>query len=388
MMKKTKEEWLAQYQTCCSERDLALLSAAYNVLEKNTIERDDAPWGSDPVISPWMGEKAGIWNWDSAFHAITVSRYDERLAKSCIDSFVKYMLPNGLLPDVVRLSGEVVDNFGKPPVMAWGVLTVFERTRDLEFLRRNYDALTKNVRFLERYRMDRGLFFNSAQKNPYANNSKHPKYESGWDNSPRWDNGIVNLWAIDLNSYMVLCYRSMGKIARYLGEDPLPWLQKEGTLARLIEETLFDESQQAYVDLDRETGEFCKVLTPGSFIPLFVGIASQAHADAMNRLALDPNKFYPGLPSVTYDDPTFSNTYCRGPVWLHVAYFVAKGLWDYGHEKTAMELREFLLDLVYEQLPNGMFENYDLIKRKGGSNPSFSWTASFVIELVLMNTVG
>ena len=387
-MIKTKQEWLAQYEKYCNERDMTLLGAAYDVLKTNTIERDDAPWGPDPVISPWMGEKAGIWNWDSAFHAITVSRYDERLAKSCVDSFVKYILPNGLLPDVVRLNGQVVDNFGKPPVMAWAVLTVFERCRDMEFLRRNYDRLTKNARFWERYRMDRGLFFNSAQKNPYADNSRHPRYESGWDNSPRWDNGIVNLWTVDLNCYMVLFYRSMAKIARYLGEDAQPWQQKAEALARLVEETLFDESQQAYVDLDRETGEFSKVLSPGSFLPLFVEIASQAHAEAMNRLALDPQKFYPGMPSVTYDDPTYSKGYCRGPSWLHVAFFAAKGLRDYGYGKTASDLREFLLDLVYEQLPHGLFENYDSIERKGGSNPSFSWSAAFVIEFILMDFVG
>lgn len=385
MLKKTKEEWLAQYGSCCSEKDMTLLGAAYDVLQRNTIERPDAPWGPNPVISPWMGPKAGIWNWDSAFHAITVSRYDERLAKSCIDSFVKYILPNGLLPDVVRIGGEVVDNFGKPPVMAWAVLTVFERTRDMAFLRRNYDALTKNARFLERYRMDRGMFFNSAQKDPYANNSKHPRYESGWDDSPRWDNGVVNLWAIDLNCYMVLFYRSMAKIACYLGEDAREWKQKEGALAHLIEVSLFDESQQAYVDLDRQTGELTRVLTPASFLPLFVGISSQAHADAMHRLARDPQKFYPGMPSVSYDDPTFSTNYCRGPSWLHVGYFAVKGLMDYGYEQTALEIRQFLLDMVYDALPDGLFENYDSITRKGGSNPSFSWSAAFVIELISMN---
>jgi len=386
MLLKTKEEWLTQYQSRCDQKELTLLGAAYDILKGNTIEAPDAPWGPDPVISPWMGEKAGIWNWDSAFHAITVSRYDERLAKSCVDSFVKFMLPNGLLPDVIRIGGNVVDNFSKPPVMAWAVQTVFERTRDMDFLRRNYQALEKNAGFWERYRMDRGLFFNSAQKDPYAKNSLHPRYESGWDNSPRWDNGIVNLWGIDLNCYMALFYRSMAKMARYLGLDGREWQRKEGELARLIEHWLFDESQQVYTDLDRQTGEFSHVLSPSSFLPLFVGVASQAHADAMHKLARDPKKFYPAMPSVTYDSPFFSQSYCRGPSWLHVGYFAVQGLWDYGFTETALEIRRYLLDMVYDELPNGLFENYDPISRKGGSNPTFSWSAAFVIELILMNT--
>ena len=380
----TKKEWLTKYENQCNQRDKVLLNAAYDVLKKNTIESDEAPWGASPVISPWTGYNEGIWNWDSAFHAMTVSRYDERLAKSCIDSFVKYMLPNGLLPDVIWYNGKIEDNFGKPPVMPWAVLTVFERTRDMDFLRRNYNVVTANTRFWEENRMDRGLFFYSAQSNPYAENSLHPRYESGWDNSPRWDNGIINLWAIDLNCFMVLLYRSMAKMAYYLGEDARVWQQREAELARLIEEMLFDETQQAYVDRDRESGELSKVLSPASFMPLFVGIASQARAEAMNRLARDSKKFYPGMPTVSYDSPMFSRDYWRGQTWLNVAYFAIKGLLDYGYEQTAMEIKEFLLDMIYDELPRGMFENYDSVRRYGRFCSAFSWTAAFVIELILM----
>ena len=380
----TKEEWLKQYESQCDQRDMTLLGAAYDVLKKNTIESAEAPWGADPVISPWTGYNEGIWNWDSAFHAMTVSRYDERLAKSCIDTFVKYQLPNGLLPDVIWYKGDKEENFGKPPVMPWAVLTVFERTRDMDFLRRNYKAMRANARFWEENRMDRGLFFYSAQNDPYKDNSLHPRYESGWDDSPRWDHGIVDMWAIDLNCFMVLLYRSMAKIAYYLGEDATPWKVREAELSRLIEDTLFDEAQQAYVDRNRETGSFSTVLSPASFMPLFVGIASQVRAERMNGLARDPQKFYPGMPTVSYDAPTYSTDYWRGQTWLNVAYFAIKGLLDYGYKETATEIKEFLLDMIYDELPRGMFENYDSVRRHGRFCPAFSWTAAFVIELILM----
>ena len=380
----TKQEWLKQYEERCNSRDMTLLGAAYDVLKGNVIEQADAPWGDAPVISPWVGYNEGIWNWDSAFHAMTVSRYDERLAKSCIDTFVKYMLPNGMLPDVIWLKGDMADNFGKPPVMPWAVLTVFERTRDMEFLRRNYDLMARNARFWEENRMDRGLFFYSAQNDPYADRSLHPRYESGWDDSPRWDDGIINLWAIDLNCFMVLLYRSMAKMAYYLGEDAQPWQRGEAELSRLIEETLYDETQCAYVDRDRETGAFSKVLSPASFMPLFVGIASQERAEAMHRLARDEKKFYPGMPTVTYDCPAFSTDYWRGQTWLNVAYFAIKGLLDYGYDQTANAIKAFLLDMIYDELPRGMFENYDSVRRHGRFHHAFSWTAAFVIELILM----
>ena len=383
----TKKEWIMQYQDQLNERDITLIEAAYDVLERNTIEREGAPWGKEPVISPWTGGAGeGIWNWDSAFHAMTVSRYDERLAKSCVDNFVKFILPNGLLPDVIMDDGSIVDNFGKPPVMPWAVLTVFERTHDFEFLKRNYDKMVANEAFWVKHRCDRGLFFYSAQIDAYKDNSLHPRYESGWDNSPRWDNGIVNFWAIDLNCYMVLLYRSLAKMAYYLGYDARSWQQKESQLSFLIEEKLYDEVQQAYVDRDRYTEEFSNVLSPASFMPLFVGISSQKRAKNMEILARDKNKFYPGIPTVSYDCPEFCTDYWRGQTWMNVAYFAIKGLLNYGFVSIAMEIREFLLDMIYDELPEGMFENYDSVNRCGRYNKAFSWTAAFVIELVLINS--
>ena len=88
----TKEEWLAPLSSKHAARDMTLLDAAYEVLKKNTVHSPDAPWGDVPVISPWSGPCAGIWNWDSAFHAMTVSRFDTQLAKSCIDDFTAFQL--------------------------------------------------------------------------------------------------------------------------------------------------------------------------------------------------------------------------------------------------------------------------------------------------------
>lgn len=382
-MKLTKEQWLAQYNGRLSDRDLYLLGKAYDVLRRNTVKYDNAPWGEKSVISPWIGGGEGIWNWDSAFHAMTVSRFDTPLAKDCIDCFMGFQLEDGMLPDVVYANGKIIDNYSKPPVMAWAVLTVFERDGDIDFLADNYERLVAYEAFWTRDRQDRGLFFYSAQKNPEKDDYLHPRWESGWDNSPRWDRPIVDMWAIDLNCYMVIYYRTMSKMAKYLNKPHEQWDDKEKVLSALIEKQLFDEKAGAYVDRSRSSGEYSKVLSPASFMPLFVGIASKDHAAAMERLALDKNKFYPGMPTVSYDDPTFSNGYWRGQTWLNVAYFAAKGLRTYGYVNTADQIKEFLLDMVYDNSEQGIFENYDTVNRKGMYCDSFSWSAAFVIEFIL-----
>jgi putative isomerase len=119
-------------------------------------------------------------------------------------------------------------------------------------------------------------------------------------------------------------------------------------------------------------------------MPLFVGIASQERAEKMNELARNSQKFYPGMPTITYDSPAFSTDYWRGQTWLNVAFFAVKGLRDYGYTDTASRIKEYLLDMVYDELPKGLFENYDSVNRRGMFNKAFSWSAAFVIEFVLM----
>ncbi len=382
-MKLTKKEWLDQYSAELSERDIALLSAAYDVLKTNTVHPENSPWGDHDVISPWTGDFAGIWNWDSAFHGMTVSRFDTELAENCINCFVKFQLDSGMLPDVIFVNGEVVDSFSKPPVMPWAVLTVYEASGNTEFLRENYARMVKNERFWTERRCHNGLFFYSAERDIESENFQGPRYESGWDDSPRWDDGIIDLYPIDLNCYMVLFYRSMSKMAKYLSLPHDLWDDKELALVALIEEKLFDPNGMTYADRNRFTGKFSKTLSPASFMPLFIGTASSERAAAMARIARDKKKFFPGMPTVTYDHPEYCTKYWRGQTWLNVAYFAAKGLLLSGHADVANEIKEYILQMVYSNLEYGFFENYDSIACVGGHNPTFSWSAAFVIEFIL-----
>lgn len=385
-MKLSKKEWLENCNV--SERDRELLSLAYDVLKGNVLSSDKNPWGGRPAVSPWVGEgrTEGIWNWDTAFHAVAISRFDTPLAESCIDVFSETQLENGMFPDVFLASGRVVDISSKPPVLPWASLTVYKRSGDLEFLRRQYDRYLKNERFWVKERSFDGMFFYSAQRDVEKDFYLYARYESGWDNSPRWDTPIVNLWPIDLNCYMVMFYRALKESAEILGEPDkvvAGWREKADRLVMLIEQRLFDEENGCYCDKNRFTGEFSDVLSPASFMPLYIGCASKEHAAAMERLAADPKKFFPGMPTVSYDNPQYSNDYWRGPTWLNTAFFAVKGLYDYGFVATAESIREFLLSMIYKNRDSGIFENYDSINEKGLYWHRFSWSAAFIIEFIL-----
>ena len=382
-MKLTKAEWLNLYKDKLSDRDMAILDKAYEVLKTNTIIDKKLPWGEKPVIFPWIKNNfSGIWNWDSAFHAMGASRFDSELAISCIDVFLSYQFENGFLPDVVFTNGNVVDNCSKPPVMAWAVWEVYQRSGEKKFLKRSYERLVKNIDFWERNRCFNGLFFYSSERDIDKNDYEYAKYESGLDNSPRWDTPIVDLWAIDLNCYMVDSYRHLAMMSEVL-QINADWKEKGEKLSKLIEEKLFSSEHSAYCDVSKKTGKATGVLSPASFMPLFIGIASESHAESMKKIAEDKAKFYPGMPSVSYDHPSYSLDYWRGPTWINVAYFAIKGLKNYGFQALAEEYKEYILNMVYENLDKGIFENYDSKERKGLCWHTFSWSAVFVIEFIL-----
>jgi putative isomerase len=272
-------------------------------------------------------------------------------------------------------------------MMPWVCALIQERAPDEVFLKSTYRQFT---RFEQHWWRDRGgqaegLFHYDAELTHNAKQDNRAiRFESGWDNSVRWDD-TVDLWTVDLNGYMVLLYRAMERMARWLlqPEDAQRWRTKGKDLAAEINERLFDSKTGAYLDRCRGTGQFSTVLTPASFLPLFVGIADSAKANAMAKLATNPRKLFPGMPTVAYDDPRYeSRGYWRGPSWPETTYFAAKGLKFYRHDQTAEALRENLLNWCANN-PDALYEYYDSKSGKGLGEPQLACTGAFLIEFVL-----
>lgn len=380
----TKEAWLKEKEKCTNKLEFELLKRATDTLEKNIARGKDLPWSPYRCIVPGKNFP-GIWNWDSAFHAMGVSEWDAGLAKECILGFMQFQKEDGMLPDVIWTDGRREERLSKPPVMPYAAEIVYKRCNDTNFIKKLYPQFVRNEEFWRKKRKSGGLFFYDAEEDKSSPEYETLcGYESGWDNSVRWDfAGVSELWAIDLNCYMVMFYRSMAFFAEELGycEDISVWRKKENDLKTLIEEHLWNEEINAYVDVNRHTRKKSGVLTPASFMPLFVGTASEKRAEAMNRLANDKNKFAFAMPTVSYDNAEFSRDYWRGPTWLNVAYFAAKGLKNYGFD-AGDKIKNAILTMCSEE-KRGIFENYDSPTGTGLCCDGFGWSAVFVTEFIL-----
>lgn len=379
-----REKWLAKQKQNVSKSEYDLIKRSVKVLTDNTTDDKNLPWSPYRSILPAKGRFDGIWNWDSAFHAMTVSRWDTQLAEECILSHTMFQADNGIFPDVIWMDGSgAVYDFSKPPVMPWAGEIVYRRSRNMEFLKQIYPRFVKNEKFMRDNRCYKGLFFYDAQDKENPEYESCASNESGWDNSVRWDESVAEQWAVDLNCYMIMMYRSMKYFAREmeLYEDIEKWSKCEMELIQLTEEKLWDNDNGYYCDVNRFTGKCSKTLTPASFMPLFIKTATDERAEYMNRLAADSNKFYSGMPSVAYDNPEYSTDYWRGPTWLNIAYFAAKGLRNYGF-KTADDIKETILSWC-EHDKRGIFENYNSKTGEGLCCDHFSWSAAFIIEFIV-----
>jgi neutral trehalase len=225
------------------------------------------------------------------------------------------------------------------------------------------------------------MYFYDSEGKDRKDHLQLVKYESGWDNSARWDNGIIEYWAIDLNCFMVLAFRSLKYIAKELGlkDDIREWEKREKELSSLILERCYDKENGYFADVNRFTGEISKELSPASFMPLYVGIVTLDQAKSMQDIAIE--KFKGKMPTVPFDSEKYSNDYWRGPTWLNVAYFAGKGLKDYGF-KVGDEIKEWILNACYKE-KGGIYENYNSVTGKGLCCDHFSWSSVFIIEFIL-----
>ena len=93
------DKWLAQFYGKLPMDSYNLLERAARTLEGN-LSRGTQPWAPLRGIRPSCTVFSGIWNWDSAFHVMALSRWNPELAREQCRIFFRIQQENGLFPDV------------------------------------------------------------------------------------------------------------------------------------------------------------------------------------------------------------------------------------------------------------------------------------------------
>ena len=395
------------------------------------------------------------WNWDSVFNAIGWSHIDEERAWREIDSLLRGQWKNGMVPHIL-FDTEVNDyhpgpdywdtsssfltpddvltsGITQPPLLTYGTWEVYRNSKDKEkaeeWLRSLYSRLLAYHTFLHTMRDLDGSGLAAIV---------HP-WESGQDNSPRWDgalkairmewkpeytrvdNTIIageqrptdqdydrystlvevfrklrydprRMWEespflvrpVLFNSVLLASDRCLKEMAEILGEDTGDieiWIQAAESG---ISTKMWDENSGLYFDIDLRCRAKIRKRTLAGFLPLFAGIPDEEGADRLVRSLLDSESFWPegGYPycTVSRKEAEFDpKNYWRGPIWINMNWFIVKGLNHYGYKDKASYVIDRTLALVDR---SGFFEYFHPMTGDGLGSDAFSWTASLVIDLI------
>ena len=345
-----------------------------------------------------------MWLWDSAFHAMAFAEYNVKMAQDALLAVLSLQREDGFIAHMMSPEGRISD-ITQPPVLSWGVWTVYQKDRDRAFLRKCAPALSKFLRWIIKNR--------DKNRNGLLEWYTEPDYteckcgESGLDNSPRFDFDI-DLDAIDFSTYLCNDAKYLAKIYEELGDEQnaTAFSSVYEDLKDKINSLLWDEEDGLYYDRLFD-GTLTKVASCSSFLPMFAGICNRRQADKMVKILTDERRFWTAMPvpSMPKDSAYYDIDMWRGCSWLNINYFLICGLKRYGYEDVASALRERTLGAVnkwFEKTGN-IFEFYDaddsvspfFLKRKGAqpekpdyrvhvhSITDYNWSACFTLLLLM-----
>jgi hypothetical protein len=390
------------------------------------------------------------WSWDAAFVAIGWAAIDVGRAMVEIDSLLGGQWSDGMIPHIVfdpqettyvpgpelwaplgtRASAKATSGLCQPPVHALALSSIAAGAgpEAREWIGRTYDALLRWHRYLAKHRVDRSSGLVTIF---------HP-WESGLDNSPRWDAPMArvaptalslarsDLAAVDAGErptnedyarYLALVtemraagydatilrrsgsflvgdvfftalYAVAGDVLAELGDriglPAVDELRRYARDARSAVAAHQDAATGMAYDVDLRRGDPLRTGTVAGFAPLLAGAGSDDLLDRLVEELLGPRwAGYPGLrwpvpPSVSPDHPAFSaRAYWRGPSWPVINWLLVWSLDRCGHHAAAVELRAAAL----EQVAEGSFaEYYEPFTGEPLGSPRQSWTAAVTLD--------
>ena len=345
----------------------------------------------------------GFWAWDSWKHAVALVNFEPDLAKNQVRVMFDFQNDQGMIADCV-FPDTTIENHNwrdtKPPLSAWAVWSIYEKTKDRSFIAELYPQIVKYHEWWYKYRDHNGngmCEYGSTDGTEIA-----ARWESGMDNAVRFDHikmvrNNEDAWSmdqesVDLNSYLFAEKHYLKNMAELLGmdEDVEKYKSEAIQLKKQIQTLMYDPDDGYFYDIRLEDGSFVKVKGPEGWIPLWAGVALQAQADAVIEKILNPRIFNTKIPFPTLDasHPEFNpeKGYWRGPVWMDQAYFALMGMKKYGYENEVLKLTSKLFNEI--QYP-ALYENYHPITGEGLNSPHFSWTAAHLylmyIEILSQN---
>ena len=299
-----------------------------------------------------------MWLWDSAFHALGLSRIDPDLARDALLAVLEQTKADGMLPHTI--TPVTTSQITQPPILAWAVLEILNVTGDRNFAQQCKPYL---FQYLEWDRKNRDQNGNHIPEWFIEGNPLCRCGECGLDNSPLFNKAVL-LDSVDFACYLCNDYMCLAEIAERLSDDAMSKTCRTHAqkIKTAVNDLLWCEEMGLYLYRDFD-GDFVPIKTIASFMPLFAGVADDVRARRLLAHLQDPATFAAPMPipSVALDSGSYCKDMWRGPSWINTNYLIYRGLVRYGFTEAAARLRTVTIDKLNKwYLKEGcLFENYD-----------------------------
>jgi hypothetical protein len=347
--------------------------------------RNRLPERPDGTIPPWSTLSG-----DSFFNALVLSLESPKHAKDMLKAVLETQYPNGNIPQW-RAGEEGSPDRSQPPVGAYVVLKLFQKTGDEELLRFAYPYLTRWHAFWTEKKSngltrrdgngDGLLEWGSDSELVRGNDPPwmdsdtgkgRARMESGMPDLPNWDEvgfdrltGTMTMNCLDLNCLFALdawCLAQMASVLNY-PRDNREYLGEYEALKLLINDNFWDSRQGFYFDRHWD-GRFSSKMSVSSFYPLLARIPDAERARQMRAHLLDRSEFWGDyvIPTVSRDSEEYREQLeWRGAVWPNANYLVYQGLKAFGMDVEAQEFARKSADLFLLTWTNFQIcpQNYD-----------------------------
>lgn len=407
------------------------------------------------------------WNWDAGFIAYGYSHYNPQRAVAEMRSLFSGQWENGFLPHIIfhasaaqqqtytpgpdfwdsrSISDAPTDvatsGLTQPPVHAmaiWHIYKVLLR-QDKAQARALLEEFYPKLLALHRY------LYTVRDPEEWGLITIYHPWESGFDNSPRWDAILKNTTPEYVPKYARVDTKFVSPEMRPTNEEydrymylaselkkaaydprklsePYPFQVKDKVFSSIayastrrlinmagelhqdaselrswmkrfesnITSKLWSASANMFFDLDMRSSKQIEEATVAGLLPIITDTltaeqrqAVAAHLDKASFCG-DDNCAVSLAPSLALDADHFNpHQYWRGPIWVNVNWLLWKAFLANGMQGRARHLQMHILQLV---LNEGFWEYYSPLTGKGLGARNFSWTAALAIDLTNENPI-
>ncbi len=372
------------------------------------------------------------WFWDSCFHAIVMSEFNPEFSIKEIDSLISCQLENGFIPHIIFWSKRLKDFFIfkkwwkneihpeykfftteiQPPVIGITIEKIFEKTKDINFLKTYLPKVQKFFDYLKNERdpdkdflisiitpMESGMdmapqfdiAFENFSHNPYVTKKKIGEIlkeyrKLKWDLKEIFKKEFFNFEDVAFNTIYALSLKSLSRLWSFIDKE------KEEELKNLYEnvkknilEKFWDEKDKIFYGIYHKNGKENKtrVKTISSLFPLCLHIPEHYIKALLTHLLNEKEFFLPyPIPSVSRDEKSFgpltdTRFLWRGSVWINTNWFIAKGLLMHGKKEIYEKIKQKSIQLVEKF---GFCEFYDpFTGNPGKAMKNFGWSTLFLL---------